>query len=133
MLGARRSSSISRGSINGTGLLLSVARGLSRLFHNADNLWMPKYTVRLVSWGGGDIDDRGITEFIDVSTLGVFASFWDKKFSFSDLGDRHFVIRSLYTHILILMRSYKSNLYVYTSRRHSILLYLYVYELCTHS
>jgi len=93
MLGARRSrsSSISRGSINGTGLLLSVARGLSRLFHNADNLWMPKYTVRLVSWGGGDIDDRGITEFIDVSTLAVLAfllklNFLSPKLAISGIG-----------------------------------------------
>jgi len=31
----------------------------------------------------------------------------------SDLGDRHFIIRSLYKK-LILMRSYKSNLYVDT-------------------
>ena len=91
MLGARRSSSISRGSINGTGLLLSVARGLSRLFHKADNLWMPKYTVRLVSWGGGDIDDRGITEFIDVSTLAVLAfllelNFLSPKLAISGIG-----------------------------------------------
>ena len=80
----------------------------------------------------------------------------------SDLGDRHFIIRFLYKK-LILMRSYKSNLYVdtfvtiafycmymckklcthscvlwllvslllFTICRHSILLYLYVHELCT--
>jgi len=52
--------------VNGTSLLLAVGRGLSELFHNSDDLWIPKYTVRLVSWGGADINDRGMTEFIEV-------------------------------------------------------------------
>jgi len=67
LIGARRTSWDVGRSVNGTHLLLSVARGLSRLFHNADNLWLPKYTVRLVSWGGADVGDRGISEFIEVS------------------------------------------------------------------
>ena len=67
MIGASRTSWDVGKSINGTSLLLAVARGLSQLFHNSDNLWIPKYTVRLMSWGGADVNDRGMTEFIEVS------------------------------------------------------------------
>jgi len=68
VIGASRTSWDVGRSVNGTRLLLAVARGLSQLFHNADNLWIPKYTVRLVSWGGHDIGDRGMTELIEVFT-----------------------------------------------------------------
>jgi len=67
LVGASRTSWDVGRSINGTYLLLSIARGLSQLFHDSDNLWIPKYTVRLVSWGGSDVNHRGMTEFIDVS------------------------------------------------------------------
>jgi len=69
ILGASRTSWDVGESVNGTLLLLSIGRGLSQLFHNADNIWIPKYSVRLVSWGGADINDRGMTEFIEVLLL----------------------------------------------------------------
>jgi len=71
LIGARRTSWATGQSVNGTHLLLTVARALSRLFHNADNLWLPKFTVRLVSWGGADVGDRGMTEFIEVFTCSL--------------------------------------------------------------
>ena len=69
LIGASRTSLDVGKSMNGTSLLLAVARGLSQLFNSSDNLWIPKYTVRLVSWGGADINDRGMMEFIEVLLL----------------------------------------------------------------
>ena len=67
LIGASHSSWDVGKSVNGTSLLLAIACGLSRLFHNADNVWIPKYTVRLASWGGDDVNQRGMMEFIEVS------------------------------------------------------------------
>ena len=69
LIGASRSSWDVGRAVNGTALLLAVGQGLSQLFHNSSNLWIPKYTVRLVSWGGADVNDRGMMEFIEVSLL----------------------------------------------------------------
>jgi len=71
VIGASRTSWDVGRSVNGTTLLLAIARGLSWLFHNSDNTWIPKYTVRLVSWGGADINDRGMSEFIEVCVVGL--------------------------------------------------------------
>jgi len=72
LIGASRTSWEVGKSVNGTHLLLTIARGLSQLFHNSDNLWIPKYTVRLVSWGGADINNWGMAEFVEVTFSAAF-------------------------------------------------------------
>ena len=53
--------------LNATLNLLRMARGLSRLFHNQTHQWIPKRTIRLVSWGGSDVNNMGMVEFLEVS------------------------------------------------------------------
>ena len=66
LIGASRTSWDIGQSVSATQLLLTLARALSQLYHNSDDPWLPKFTVRLVSWGGADVNDRGMMEFIEV-------------------------------------------------------------------
>ena len=66
IIGASRNGPETGDGLNGTSILLKLARGLSNMLHNKTNEWIPKRTIRLVSWGGADVNDMGIVEFLEV-------------------------------------------------------------------
>lgn len=67
IIGASRNGPNPGDGLNGTNLLLKLAHGLSSMFHNKVHEWLPKRTIRLISWGGADVNDMGMVEFLEVS------------------------------------------------------------------
>lgn len=68
LVGANRNSfdTGSSGGIPGTEVLMRVSSAVSRLFHKEhDSLWIPRRTIRFVSWGGSDFGYLGLTEFLE--------------------------------------------------------------------
>jgi hypothetical protein len=66
VIGASRNGPNPGDGLNGTNLLLKLAQGLSLLSHNKTRGWNPKRTIRLISWGGSDVNDMGMVEFLEV-------------------------------------------------------------------
>lgn len=65
LIGASRNSfgaGISEG-IRGTDALVQISSALSKLFHNKE--WLPRRTIRFISWGGADFGQLGFTEFLE--------------------------------------------------------------------
>jgi len=69
VIGASRNGPDAGDGLNGTSILLKLARGLSKMLHNKTHYWIPRRTIRLVSWGGADVNDMGMVEFLEVSYL----------------------------------------------------------------
>lgn len=52
--------------MNGTDMLLKLAAGLSGVYRSHAELWVPKRMIRLVSWGGAEVNQMGAVEFVEV-------------------------------------------------------------------
>lgn len=69
LIGASRNGPDIGDGLNSTVLLLKLAHALSAMLHNKTAEWIPKRTIRLISWGGADVNNMGMVEFLEVCDL----------------------------------------------------------------
>jgi hypothetical protein len=71
VVGASRNGPEAGDGVNGTTILLQLADGLAKMLQNRSDEWLPKRTIRLISWGGADVNNIGMVEYLEVILFAV--------------------------------------------------------------